>query len=189
MGYKSKIDFEPMVVEWLTSNKSINSIAKENNIDESTLRKYLKVNKITKNPNVSEAISSLDRGLQNLAEIQSSESFGLLPQEKAERLGMLIQQEIIEIVRAKNPEFARSLQVISAKVIKKTNELLDTEINTTRELKDVTAIMKDINDTLQVIPKPASINQQINIETKQAKEKDVENQVKNPIIIDVKFIE
>lgn len=179
MANNKNINYEKLVVEWLTTGKSVNSIAKAHKISEGSLRHYIKKYNLTKNTNITNTISALDRGLSGLNEISNYEND--LPADKAERLNSLIQSEIIEIVRAKNPQFAQSLQVISAKVIKKTNELLDTRIENTRELKEVTGIIKDINDTLQVIPKPASFAQQINL--------NQNSNASEPINIAVEFID
>ena len=54
-------------------------------------------------------------------------------------------------------------QDLSNKVLKISNDLLDNGITNTRDLKNITSAIKDINDTLQVIPKPPAFAQQINI--------------------------
>ena len=54
-------------------------------------------------------------------------------------------------------------QDLSNKVLKISNDLLDNGITNTKDLKNITSAMKDINDTLQVIPKPPAFAQQINI--------------------------
>lgn len=41
--------------------------------------------------------------------------------------------------------------------------MLDNGITNTKDLKNITSAIKDINDTLQVIPKPPALAQQINI--------------------------
>ena len=75
----------------------------------------------------------------------------------------LIVNEVIEIVKKKNPQFANIFQNLSGKILKISNDLLDSGITNTKDLKNITSAMKDINDTLQVIPKPPAFAQQINI--------------------------
>ena len=75
----------------------------------------------------------------------------------------LIVNEVINIVKQKNPYFAYIFQDLSGKILKISNDLLDNGITNTKDLKNITSAIKDINDTLQVIPKPPAFAQQINI--------------------------
>lgn len=94
-----------------------------------------------------------------------------------------IYDEVLPILKEKNPILAKNLSVISAKIMTRANALLDTDL-TPRELNDIATALQKINDVLQIIPKTQPlIAQQFNINNKQ--EKDIESKDVN---IKVEFI-
>lgn len=97
-----------------------------------------------------------------------------------EAMRLKIYDEVLPILKEKNPILAKNLSAISAKVMIRANALLDKDL-TPRELNDVATALSKINDVLQIIPKTQPlIAQQFNIGAKQDKEvtiKDVDIKV------------
>lgn len=97
-----------------------------------------------------------------------------------EAMRLKIYDEVLPILKEKNPILAKNLSAISAKVMIRANALLDTDLSP-RDLNDVATALAKINDILQIIPKTQPlIAQQFNIGGKQDKEvtiKDVDIKV------------
>lgn len=188
MARLETINYEPIIAKYQTGMYSVNSLAKSFKIDEKSLRNYIKKHDIKINPMAQSAVDTLHQGLTDLSLIRKSE-LGDLPPQQADRITHLLQAEVIDIIKKRHPEFARSFNAIASLMLARSAEILQKENVTASEINQVSNAVKNINETLQVIPKPSAINQQINIETKQAKDNELEDKANNPITIDVKFIE
>lgn len=98
-----------------------------------------------------------------------------------------VYDEVLDILRSKNPILAKNISALVAKVMVRANEMLDKSDMTSRELKDVTDSLEKINNIMQIIPKTQPmIAQQINIDTKEKQTKDFME--KQNIKVNVEFI-
>ena len=180
MSRKISIPYKEIIPKYQTGYYSISKLAKEYNISKSTLCKYIKDNNIKINEQARHATNTLnsgfsalekiinERGLQINEHLQNIQNKGLIDTQnndltECKNINTLIVNEVINIVKQKSPYFAYIFQDLSNKVLKISNDLLDNGITNTKDLKNITSAMKDINDTLQVIPKPPAFAQQINI--------------------------
>ena len=77
-------------------------------------------------------------------------------------------------MKKNNPQFLAKIQFISNSVLNKCKELLENETLESKDIKNITGALKDINDTLQVIPKPPAIAQQFNFTKQDNTNKNVE---------------
>ena len=91
---------------------------------------------------------------------------------------------MIEIVREKNPQFAKGFQAISSLILKRSAELLQKEGVTSTDIANISKAMGNVNDTLGVIPKLPTIAQQININGKSTEA----NKQDKTIDLDIKFV-
>lgn len=180
MSRKISIPYKDIIPKYQTGYYSISKLAKEYNISKSGLSKYIKQNNIRINERATQAANALNKGFSTLEKIINEQSLkinerpketqnkGLIDTQnndltECKNINTLIVSEVINIVKQKNPYFAYIFQNLSDKVLKISNDLLDNGITNTKDLKNITSAMKDINDTLQVIPKPPAFAQQINI--------------------------
>ena len=180
MSRKISIPYKEIIPKYQTGYYSISKLAKEYNISKSTLSKYIKENNVRINEHAQHATNALNSGFSTLEKIinerdlkinehlQNTQNKGFIDTQnndltECKNINTLIVNEVIEIVKKKNPQFANIFQNLSGKVLKISNDLLDNGITNTKDLKNITSAIKDINDTLQVIPKPPALAQQINI--------------------------
>ena len=172
MSRKISIPYKEIIPKYQTGYYSISKLAKEYNISKSTLCKYIKDNNIKINEQAQYATNALNNGFSMLEKIINERGLKINERPKETQNTELIEyqsnntlivKEVIEIVKQKNPYFAYIFQDLSNKVLKISNDLLDNGITNTKDLKNITSAIKDINDTLQVIPKPPALAQQINI--------------------------
>ena len=172
MSRKISIPYKEIMAKYQTGQYSISQLAKEYNVAKGGLSKYIKENNVRINEHAQYAANALNKGFSALEKIinerdlqineqlQNTQNKGLID---TQNINTLIVDEVIKIVKDKNPAFANVFQNVSAKVLHISNDLLDSGITDTKDLKNITSAMKDINDTLQVIPKPPAFAQQINI--------------------------
>ena len=180
MSRKISIPYKEIIPKYQTGYYSISKLAKGYNISKSTLSKYIKQNNIRINEQAQYATNALnsgfstlekiinERGLQINEHLQNTQNKGLIDTQnndliECKNINTLIVSEVINIVKQKNPYFAYIFQDLSNKILHICNDLLDNGITDTKDLKNITSAIKDINDTLQVIPKPPAFAQQINI--------------------------
>ena len=172
MSRKISIPYKEIIPKYQTGYYSISKLAKEYNISKSTLCKYIKQNNIRINEQARHAANALNKGFSTLEKIINERDLKINERPKEtqdtelieyQSNNTLIVNEVIEIVKQKNPYFAYIFQNLSDKILHICNDLLDNEITNTKDLKNITSAIKDINDTLQVIPKPPALAQQINI--------------------------
>ena len=180
MSRKISIPYKEIIPKYQTGYYSISKLAKEYNISKSTLSRYIKENNIRINEQAQHATNALNKGFSTLEKIinerglqinehlQNTQNKGFIDTQnndliECKNINTLIVNEVIEIVKQKNPYFAYIFQDLSNKILHICNDLLDNGITNTKDLKNITSAIKDINDTLQVIPKPPALAQQINI--------------------------
>lgn len=175
---------ECAMIEYQTGQLSLNAISKKYSIPKSTLSRTFNKGNVKPSEKVINAINSLNSGFENMTNfiIESKEE-----QEKGIKHAVsptLVCEEAIKIIKSRNPYFANVFQNLSAKILDIANDLLDEGVNM-QEVKDLTIAMKNVNDVLQVIPKPPAIAQQFNFD-KNERLKDI-NQKDNDIKVNIKF--
>ena len=180
MSRKISIPYKEIIPKYQTGYYSISKLAKDYNISKSTLSKYIKENNVRINEHAQHATNALNKGFSTLEKIinerglqinerlQNTQNKGFIDTQnndliECKNINTLIVNEVINIVKQKNPYFAYIFQDLSNKILHICNDLLDNGITNTKDLKNITSAIKDINDTLQVIPKPPAFAQQINI--------------------------
>ena len=169
MARPRSVPYDEIMAKYQTGQYSISQLAKEYNVGKSRLSEYINKNNVRVSEQALHTINTLNKGFSAL-EKMVSEQVSERPKEtqnteliEYQSNNTLIVNEVIEIVKKKNPQFANIFQNLSGKILKISNDLLDSGITDTKDLKNITSAMKDINDTLQVIPKPPAFAQQINI--------------------------
>lgn len=184
MARPKSVPYDEIIVKYQTGQYSINQLAKEYNVAKGGLSKYIKENNIRINEHATQAVNHLNKGFSTLEKIinehdlkinehsQNTQNTEII---EYQNNNTLIVDEVIKIVKDKNPHFAYMFQNLSGKILQISNNLLNNGISDTKDLKNITSAMKDINDTLQVIPKPPAFAQQININ------KDNQNKTKEYI--------
>ena len=169
MARPISVPYDEIMAKYQTGQYSISKLAKEYNVGKSRLSEYINKNNVRVSEQAIHTINTLNSGFSTLQKMVS-EQVTERPKEtqnteliEYQSNNTLIVNEVIEIVKKKNPQFANIFQNLSGKILKISNDLLDSGITNTKDLKNITSAMKDINDTLQVIPKPPAFAQQINI--------------------------
>ena len=169
MARPISVPYDEIMAKYQTGQYSISKLAKEYNVGKSRLSEYINKNNVRVSEQAIHTINTLNSGFSALQKMVS-EQVPERPKEtqnteliEYQSNNTLIVNEVIEIVKKKNPQFANIFQNLSGKILKISNDLLDSGITNTKDLKNITSAMKDINDTLQVIPKPPAYAQHINI--------------------------
>ena len=169
MARPISVPYDEIMAKYQTGQYSISKLAKEYNVGKSRLSEYINKNNVRVSEQAIHTINTLNSGFSALQKMVS-EQVTERPKEtqnteliEYQSNNTLIVNEVIEIVKKKNPQFANIFQNLSGKILKISNDLLDSGITNTKDLKNITSAMKVINDTLQVIPKPPAFAQQINI--------------------------
>lgn len=150
---RGKIDFEEILTRYQTGQYSITQLAKEYGISKSHLSVMIKKQKTQISEHTEQAISHLHTGFKELALA------------KSEQNGEQLVQTALDIIQEKNPIFAKSIQVLASKLLKKSVEMVDMS-KSANDLQSLASVMQKVNDTLQVIPKQPT--QQINIHNQNA---------------------
>ena len=184
-------NMETIATKYQTGQYGINELARMYKVDKATISRYIKRHNITINQHAKDAISHLTQGLNEFNEIcngntlnQQNQHLSISEIENAHKNSVNLANEVIEIVREKNPQFAKGFQAISSLILKRSAELLQKDGVTSQDLTNVSRAMSNINQTLGVIPQMPTIAQQININGKgtEANKKD------KTIDLDIKFV-
>lgn len=184
-------NMETIATKYQTGQYGINELARMYKVDKSTISRYIKRHNIVINQHAKDAISHLTQGLNEFNEIcngntlnQQNQHLSISDIENAHKNSVNLANEVIEIVREKNPQFAKGFQAISSLILKRSAELLQKEEVTSQDLTNVSRAMSNINQTLGVIPQMPTIAQQININGKGAEA----NKKDKTIDLDIKFV-
>ena len=185
-------NMEAIATKYQTGQYGINELARMYKVDKSTISRYIKRHNITINQHAKDAISHLTQGLNEFNEIcnnntlsQQSQHLSISEIENAHKNSVNLANEVIEIVREKNPQFAKGFQAISSLILKRSAELLQKDGVTSQDLTNVSRAMTNINQTLGVIPQMPTIAQQININGKGTEANKKDN---TRIDLDIKFV-
>lgn len=184
-------NMETIAIKYQTGQYGINELARMYKVDKSTISRYIKRHNIAINQHAKDAISHLTHGLNEFNEIcnyntlnQHNQHLSIPEIENAHKNSVNLANEVIEIVREKNPQFAKGFQAISSLILKRSAELLQKDGVTSQDLTNVSRAMSNINQTLGVIPQMPTIAQQININGKGAET----NKQDKKIDLDIKFV-
>lgn len=173
MARPSTIPYNEIIAKYQTGQYSITKLSKEYNVSKSTLSEYIKRNNIGVSEQAEQAINHLNKGFSELSKIVSEQD-----SEHSNEVEIinptLVVGEILDVVKKNNPQFLAKIQFISNSVLNKCKELLENETLESKDIKNITGALKDINDTLQVIPKPPAIAQQFNFTKQDNTNKNVE---------------
>lgn len=180
-----------IALKYQTGQYGLNELARIYKVDKATISRYFKKHNISINQHAKEAINHLTQGLSAFNEIcynakinqQNGENGEMSDTEliTAQQNAVNLANEVIEIVREKNPQFAKGFQAISALIIKRSSELLQQADITSQDIANISKAMGNVNDTLGVIPKMPTIAQQFNFGGKDKK------QDLKPIDIQIEF--
>ena len=184
-------NMETIATKYQTGQYGINELARMYKVDKATISRYIKRHNIVINQHAKDAISHLTQGLNEFNEIcnnntlsQQNQHLSISEIENAHKNSVNLANEVIEIVREKNPQFAKGFQAISSLILKRSAELLQKGGVTSQDLTNVSRAMSNINQTLGVIPQMPTIAQQININGKGAEA----NKQGKTIDLDIKFV-
>ena len=177
-----------IALKYQTGQYGVNKLAKMYNVDKATISRYLKKHNIEINQHAKSAIESLNKGYQEISNLMDSQDKSTLNQQidsKDLKNGTILQDksyelvdEVIEIVKANNPKFAKGFQSLSALMIKRASEILQGEDVTSGDISNISRAVANMNDTLGVFPKIPTIAQQINIGNKSENKKQVNQDIK-----------
>lgn len=179
-------------IKYQTGQYGLNELARMYKINKGYLSNYFKQNGITINKQAKEAVEHLTYGYTKFHEVLTSE-----PLTKHSEQGMDIQvikaheqsealaNEIIELVKKANPDFARGIQSLSALMLKRSKEVLLKDSVTSSDIANISKAVSNINDTLGVFPKMPTIAQQFNIGKSSPNAKGADK----PIDLKIEFVD
>lgn len=168
VGRPTQYNYEVLLSKYSTGQYSIRELAREYNIPRSTLHQYINEKGAKKNTDAVRAVKKLTDGMNALERLKDPKNGnGEIVVQNADGSirvvdNTLVLNEVIEIIKAKNPVFAKTLQSFSSKLLMKAFELLD-KTDKPSDLNHLAGVLEKVNNTLQVIPKPPAIAQQFNI--------------------------
>ena len=180
---KTKYNYEEIITKYQTGQYSLGQLSKMYGISKCTLSEYIKKHEIEKSEHAPNAINHLSLGFSELAKINGENK----PNEQIS----LIVEETLNIVKSKNPIFAKTLQALSSQLLNKAFAMLE-KSTTTKELNDISNVMQKVNDTLQVIPKAPLIALQNNIQNNLQQNNNngkSNSNLKEDIKINIEFVE
>ena len=169
---------ETIALKYQTGQDGVNELARRYKVDKATISRYFKKHGIQINQHAKSAIDCLTQGLNEFNEIcynaKLNQHFDLNGEDsanmvKAQQNAVNLANEVIEIIREKNPQFAKGFQAISSLILKRSGEILQREDITSNDIANISKAMGNINDTLGVIPKMPTIAQQFNFGSKDKK--------------------
>lgn len=155
------IPYEQIMTKYQTGLYSVEELSKEYNVRKSAINNYIKKHNVKIITEAHNAISDFKRGFSEVSKIANDDNLQIVNP-------TLLVDEIFDIVKKQNPKFANDFNVIFEKVVKASSKILDGNVDS-KDIKNITSAFRDMNDVLQVIPKPPAIAQQININKEQRK--------------------
>lgn len=182
----TKEQYREMSLKYQTGEYGLNELAKIYGVDKGNLSKYFKKNNIKINEKAQNAINNFTRGFNNLneilvrednttdyntlnnaehANIEVDKNFNTTPKYISEN-SLALANEVIDIIKRKNPQFATAFQGLSAMMINKSKDILQGEKVTSADINNIAGAMQKMNDTLGVFPKMPTIAQQFNFNDK-----------------------
>lgn len=181
-------NMETIAIKYQTGQYGINELARMYKVDKATISRYFKKRNIAINQHAKDAINHLTQGLNEFHEICNdnaiNQHLSISEIQNAHKNSINLANEVIEIVREKNPQFAKGFQAISSLILKKSAELLQRSDVTSQDLNNVSRAMSNINQTLGVVPQMPTIAQQININGKSAETSKQDKKID----LDIKFV-
>lgn len=181
-----------IATQYKTGQFGLNQLARKYKIDKATVSKYFKKNDIKINQHAKNAVEHLTYGYYNLQkvleepemlDIEELKNKTALERMKDREDAIDLANEVMELVKQKNPHFARSFQKLSTLMLKKSEELLnDEELNST-DIVNISKAVSNMNETLGVFPKMPSVAQQFNFNEKE----DTNKKEKKEITINIEF--
>lgn len=176
---KTKTPYDEIIVKYQTGQYSLGQLSKMYGVGKSTLSEYLSNHNIIKSEHAPNAINHLSKGFAELELL------------KSEKNSEQLVQETLSIVRERNPQFARTLQELSSKLLDRAFIMLE-QTTTPAELNQLGSVMQKVNDTLQVIPKAPLIALQNNIQNNLQQNNNngkSNSNLKEDIKINIEFVE
>lgn len=173
-GRKPKYVYDRVLAMYQTGNYSIRELSKEFNIPRSTLAQYISEKSVHKNTDAIKAVKSLTEGANALERLREGAGEALKKNTDGSSPvkivdNSLVVAEVIDIIKTKNPVFAKTLQSFSSKLLMRAFEMLEVA-DKPSDLNQLAGVIEKLNNTLQIIPKPPAIAQQFNF-NKDEKEK------------------
>ena len=171
------IPYEEIMTKYQTGLYTVEELSKEYKVRKSLINNYIKKHNVKIISEAHKAISDFKRGFSEVSKIANSDSLQIVNP-------TLLVDEIFDIVKKHNPKFASDFNIIFKKIIKASSNILEGDVDS-RDIKNITSAFRDMNDVLQVIPKPPAIAQQININKEQRKV----NQEQKPFNVMLEIVE
>lgn len=201
-------NMETIALKYRTGQYGVNELARIYKVDKATISRYFKKHGIVINQHAKTAINALSVGLSELNKVMDTAEINqqnaqngantqphanataspnasaqLAEIASAKDISLELANEVVNIVRERNPQFAKGFQALSALIIKRSSEILQAEKVTASDIAQISKAMSNVNDTLGVIPKAPTIAQQFNFSPKSNK-----GELK-PIDLEIKFID
>ena len=196
----TKEQYKEMCLKYQTGEFTLTELSKMYKIDKGNLSKYFKKHGIQVNLQAQKAIKDFTSGFNSLNQVLTRENTTITTDTNTDIMAnnenlpknnttfgisensLALANEVIDIVKRKNPQFATAFQGLSAMMINKSKEILQGDKVTSSDINNIAGAMSKMNDTLGVFPKMPTIAQQFNFNDKK---QDNINENKEPKIIDV----
>lgn len=195
-------DWEDIALKYQTGEYTQANLAKMYNVSRKSICVFIKKQGLEPNENARAAIKEFTQGLNHLQEVANADYKAKVTQgngENADEIAILenseikkvtfgnygLADEVLNIIKDKNPQFARAIQGLGAKLINRTRELLDAPTITAGDINNLASAVSKVNDTLGVFPKAPSIAQQFNFNQKGDNDS---KEPKKPLEIEVKIL-
>ena len=187
-------NMDKVISKYQTGQYGVNELARMYDIDKATISRFIKKHNIKVNQLAKNAIDEINNGMNNFqtlidethltSETNANKAFvSDLPNISVVDNNINLMNEIVDIVREKNPQFAKGFQALSALMLKRSHEILNKDEITSSDISNISNSMSKMNDTLGVFPKMPTIAQQFNI----GKNDIVKNKQPEPFKIEIDF--
>lgn len=189
-------NMKDITLKYQTGQYSINQLSRIYKIDKATISRYFKKHNIIINQHAKEAVESLTSGYVSLHKVLENDAINQHPQPNKTTINQQsdiinvnnqnieLANEIIELVKQKNPQFAKGFQMLSTLMIKRSSEILQKDEISSSDIANISRAVSNMNDTLGVFPRVPTIAQQFNIGGKLNGIKQ-----KEPIDLKIEFID